>query len=201
MLRRNNWQDTLGAGRPNLKACTRSLPRTKPPSAKLNSSFNSCCTSAFSKTSGRILVGSRLPAYSYAECTLLWQGITRRHTKLPTTPSPSKRDQSISFIRSATWPSNSGRSVQLLSGLKEEVKYMVTAQHPNSVNKAYEHAMHYELALESASEKSILVPRCRIPKERARLSSNYLFLSTYEICIRKMEVERDKEETSKVNFT
>jgi hypothetical protein len=50
-----------------------------------------------------------------------------------------------------------------LSGLKEEVKYMVTAQHPNSVNKAYEHAMHYELALESASKKSRVVPRCRLP--------------------------------------
>jgi len=87
------------------------------------------------------------------------------------------------------------------SGLKEEVKYMVTAQHPNSVNKAYEHAMHYELALESASKKSRVVPRCRIPKERARLTSNYRFLSTYEICTRKTEVERDREETSKANFT
>jgi hypothetical protein len=88
-----------------------------------------------------------------------------------------------------------------LSGLKEEVKYMVTAQHPNSVNKAYEHAMHYELALESASKKSRVVPRCRIPKERARLTSNYRFLSTYGICTRKTEVERDREETSKANFT
>lgn len=69
------------------------------------------------------------------------------------------------------------------------------------MNKAYEHAMHYELALESASKKSRVVPRCRIPKERARLTSNYRFLSTYEIFTRKTEVERDREETSKANFT
>ena len=68
---------TLGAGRPSLKACIRSPLRTKLLSAKLNSSFNSYCTSVFSKTSGLILVGSWLPAYLYAECTLFWQGITR----------------------------------------------------------------------------------------------------------------------------
>ena len=93
---------TLGAGRPSLKACIRSSLQTKLLSARLNNSFILCWISDFSKLSRCILVGSWLPAYSYAECTLLWQGITHRARKFPTTHGPSWRDQSIRPINADT---------------------------------------------------------------------------------------------------
>jgi len=93
---------TLGAGRPSLKACIRSSLRTKLLSVRLNNSFINRWTSNFSKPSRCILVGSWLPSYSYAECTLLWQGMTRQTRKFPTTPGPSWQDQSIRSINSAT---------------------------------------------------------------------------------------------------
>lgn len=51
------------------------------------------------------------------------------------------------------------------------------------------------MKLESASKKTRVVPRCRILKERAGPTLNYRFLSTYEICTRKTEVESDGEES------
>ena len=91
---------TLGVDRPSLKACIRSSLQTKLLSARLNNSFILWWISDFPKLSRCILVGSWLHAYSYAKCTLLWQGITRRARKFPTTPGPSRWDQSIRLISS-----------------------------------------------------------------------------------------------------